>query len=441
MAASARSSFFTPSAGMNSVAILFPRVMVPVLSISTTSTSPEASTALPLRAMTLCASSLSMPAMPMAGSRPPMVVGIRQTSRATSTGTGYDKTHITGKGLQADYHHHEETGQAYEQYLQRLLVGGLLALGALHHSYHLVQEGLARICGDADLDLPGEDSGSAGNAAEVASCLANDWSRLAGDGRFIHQGHSFDDLSVAGDDLAILYQDTDRLCAASRADTCSVLPSGKQPAGLGLAPGLAQGLGLGPSSSFCQSLGKVGKEYGKPEPDADLHIESIRFALRLYRWQMISVVRMAPISTASITGFLQSVRGSSLGMESLTACFTRSDCQRSDILIFIFITSKCPACLQQQMLQYRSQHKDREEGQSAYYYDCAHQHDHKERAGYRQSGSAGGNYPLLSQRAGYGQGRQDGGKPAYQHSQGRCQVVEDGVGIQAGKGRSVVAAG
>ena len=70
------------------MAILFPRVMVPVLSMSTTSTSPEASTALPLMAMTLCESSRSMPAMPMAGSRPPIVVGIRQTSSATSTLTG-----------------------------------------------------------------------------------------------------------------------------------------------------------------------------------------------------------------------------------------------------------------------------------------------------------------------------------------------------------------
>ena len=87
IAASARSALLTPSAGMNSVAILLPSVMVPVLSIRTTSTSPAASTALPLRAMTLCWSSLSIPAMPMAGRRPPMVVGIKQTRRATRTGT------------------------------------------------------------------------------------------------------------------------------------------------------------------------------------------------------------------------------------------------------------------------------------------------------------------------------------------------------------------
>ena len=86
MADTASSSLVTPSAGMNSVAILLPRVMVPVLSSRTTSTFPDASTALPLRATTLWARSLSMPAMPMAGKRPPMVVGMRQTSSATSTG-------------------------------------------------------------------------------------------------------------------------------------------------------------------------------------------------------------------------------------------------------------------------------------------------------------------------------------------------------------------
>ena len=86
MAASAKSSFRIPAAEMNSVAILFPRVMVPVLSIRTTSTFPAASTALPLNEITLLCSSLSMPAMPMAGKRPPMVVGMRQTSKAIRIG-------------------------------------------------------------------------------------------------------------------------------------------------------------------------------------------------------------------------------------------------------------------------------------------------------------------------------------------------------------------
>ena len=64
-----------------------PSVMVPVLSSSSTSTSPAASTARPLVAMTLRRMSRSMPLMPMALNKPPMVVGIRQTSSAISTGT------------------------------------------------------------------------------------------------------------------------------------------------------------------------------------------------------------------------------------------------------------------------------------------------------------------------------------------------------------------
>ena len=82
-AASASSSTATPGSGMSSVAMRLPSVMVPVLSRSSTSTSPAASTARPLMAMTFLRSRRSMPAMPMAESRPPMVVGMRQTSSAT----------------------------------------------------------------------------------------------------------------------------------------------------------------------------------------------------------------------------------------------------------------------------------------------------------------------------------------------------------------------
>ena len=77
----------TPSTGRNSTACRLPSVMVPVLSSSSVFTSPAASTALPLMASTLCCITRSMPAMPIADSRPPIVVGIRQTSSETSTAT------------------------------------------------------------------------------------------------------------------------------------------------------------------------------------------------------------------------------------------------------------------------------------------------------------------------------------------------------------------
>ena len=84
-ATSARCSSVTPGAGWKAVAWRLPMVIVPVLSNSSVETSPAASTARPDMASTLRCTRRSMPAMPMADSRPPIVVGIRQTSRAIST--------------------------------------------------------------------------------------------------------------------------------------------------------------------------------------------------------------------------------------------------------------------------------------------------------------------------------------------------------------------
>ena len=82
-AALATSSSVWPLAGKKSEAMRLPRVMVPVLSSSRVCTSPAASTARPLMASTLRCTRRSMPAMPMAESRAPMVVGMRQTSSET----------------------------------------------------------------------------------------------------------------------------------------------------------------------------------------------------------------------------------------------------------------------------------------------------------------------------------------------------------------------
>ena len=84
-ATSASSSSSTPGTGRNSVAWRLPSVIVPVLSSSSTSTSPEASTARPDMASTLRCTSRSIPAMPIAERSAPIVVGISATSSAIST--------------------------------------------------------------------------------------------------------------------------------------------------------------------------------------------------------------------------------------------------------------------------------------------------------------------------------------------------------------------
>ena len=83
-ATSASSDSGTPGIGTNSEASRLPIVIVPVLSSSSTSTSPEASTARPESASTLRRTSRSMPAIPIADSSAPIVVGISATSSAIS---------------------------------------------------------------------------------------------------------------------------------------------------------------------------------------------------------------------------------------------------------------------------------------------------------------------------------------------------------------------
>ena len=55
--------------------------MVPVLSSNNVSISPAVSTALPLLVITFARNALSIPAIPMAYNKPPMVVGIKQTNK------------------------------------------------------------------------------------------------------------------------------------------------------------------------------------------------------------------------------------------------------------------------------------------------------------------------------------------------------------------------
>ena len=87
MAYSIKSDLSIPSTFIKSLANLFPKVIVPVLSRIIVSTSPQASTALPDIAMTLNLVTLSIPAIPIALSNAPIVVGIRQTIKAINVET------------------------------------------------------------------------------------------------------------------------------------------------------------------------------------------------------------------------------------------------------------------------------------------------------------------------------------------------------------------
>ena len=98
----------TPPHGTNSTACRLPSVIVPVLSSSSVFTSPAASTARPLIAITFCWIMRSMPAMPIADSSPPMVVGMRHTSSAIRTGIATARSAVDRERLQRDDREQED---------------------------------------------------------------------------------------------------------------------------------------------------------------------------------------------------------------------------------------------------------------------------------------------------------------------------------------------
>ncbi len=132
------------------------RVMVPVLSSSRVEQSPAASTARPDMASTLCCTSRSMPAMPMADSS----AADRGRDQADQQGDQHDDVllgaGVDGEGLQGDDGQQEDDGEAGQQDVEGDLVRGLLALGPLDQADHAVEEGLAGSGGDAHHDLVGQ---------------------------------------------------------------------------------------------------------------------------------------------------------------------------------------------------------------------------------------------------------------------------------------------
>ena len=199
-AASASSCSVTPRRGMNRVAWRLPSVIVPVLSSSSTSTSPAASTARPDMAMTLAWLRRFMPAMPMADSSAPMVVGARQTNSATSTvrliGLPLARRlrRCRSKRQQRGHDQQEDQRQGRQQDRQGDLVGRLLPLRPFDHRDHPIEKALARQRRDPDDQPVGDDPRAAGDGAAVAAAFADDRGAFAGDGAFVDRGDAFDRL-------------------------------------------------------------------------------------------------------------------------------------------------------------------------------------------------------------------------------------------------------
>ena len=148
-----------------------------------------------------------MPAIPIAESSAPIVVGISATSSAISTVCGRGRARVDRERPQRHDGGEEGDRQPGEQDVERDLVRGLAPLGALDERDHAVEERLARLLRDLDHEPVGEQLRAAGDGRAVAAGLADHRRRLAGDRRLVDRADALDDLAVGRDDLAGLDDD------------------------------------------------------------------------------------------------------------------------------------------------------------------------------------------------------------------------------------------
>ena len=118
-----------------------------------------------------------MPAIPIADSSAPIVVGISATSSAISVVSRDRRVREQAERAQRHDDDHEDQRQAGEQDVERDLVRRLAPLGALDERDHAVEERLAGLLGDLDDDPVGGHARAAGDGAAVAAGLADDRAR------------------------------------------------------------------------------------------------------------------------------------------------------------------------------------------------------------------------------------------------------------------------
>ncbi len=229
--------------------------------------------------MTLKRTSRSMPAMPMADRRPPIVVGMRQTRSAIRTVA--DRTVPEYLAI----------GHSVTQTIRKMMVrpasridsassfGVFCRSAPFDQRDHPVDEGRARRGGDLHLDEVGQHRRSAGDGRSIAAGLANDGRGLAGDRRFIDGGDALEDLAVAGNDLARFDQDDIAEAKIERVhpfDAAAKVCGIDIALGARVAAGAAQSVGLRLAAPFGDGLGEIGEQHREPQPGGDLAREQSR---------------------------------------------------------------------------------------------------------------------------------------------------------------------
>ena len=192
---------------MNSVAWRLPSVMVPVLSSSSTSTSPDASTARPAHREDVVLEQ-TIHARDADGAQQPANGRGNQTHQQRDQHRhGEHRGGINAERFQRHADEQENERERREQNGERDFVRRLLAFRAFDERDHAVEKTFAGIDRDADFDFVGEHARAAGDGAAVAAAFADDGRGFAGDGGFIHGGRAFDDVAVGGNDFAGAHDD------------------------------------------------------------------------------------------------------------------------------------------------------------------------------------------------------------------------------------------
>src|SRR6266542_1557849 len=446
-AASARSRSAIPGAGKNCVAWRLPRVMVPVLSRRRTSTSPAASTARPDMAMTFFWIMRSIPAIPIADSRAPIVVGMRQTSRATRTVT------VTGFPCPACCTLYEEKGNSVAVASRKTMVrpasrmSSAISLGvfcrfapstrAIIRSRNaspgsavtftmsqsertwvppvteLRSPPLSRITGALSpvmaLSLteatPSTTSPSAGMKSPVSTSTTWPLRRL-------EAGTTWWRAPCSGRARRLAW----RSRRALRSDAAWAFPRPSAMASAKLAKST-----VNQSQTEIQKMNPAG---ASPWPARD--------------WIHSRVVRMEPTYTTNMTGFRTWRRTVSLRKESITACrrIGRSNSERP--CCALVMASLASAGDHVQMLDDRTQGERRHVGQRSHEDHDSYEQDH-EKGRVRGQGAGSGRDDLLScERAGDRQHREGEPVAAEEHAEPEGGVVEGGVGAEAAEGAPVV---
>ncbi len=178
---------------------------------------------------------------------------------------------VDREGQQRHGGEQEDDRQRRQQDVEGDLVGRLLALGALDHRDHPVEERLAGVRGDANDEPVGEDARAARHRAAVAAALADDGRALAGDRALVDRRDALDDLAVARDDVARLDEDVIALAKLRGHHGLGRRVAARlgEALGVDVLARLAQRVGLRLAASLGHRLGEVREEDGEPEPERD----------------------------------------------------------------------------------------------------------------------------------------------------------------------------